>query len=591
MDRIKFHRTDGKKQKFAQQSQPRGGTPTAWRALAFLLIGIPVALLLTANLAAQRPAQIKVFENMTIAVPLEWRVGNQTRDSLAIHVPLKQERRANTSQDKDNPKPEIVIASEAGMMITVERRRDHAEAVRRLAEIASEYPERATTRLIAGWPAIERRYRSLMPQPGSQERSVNLQTSFATTAIAVASTVIRFETMLAPDADPKWLEDALSIAHGLRAPEGDSRVSTRELDDIQRMTKPPKPVPQPAPVRPTPRPESAGRSKVGGGSKGAGVAVQVQSGLGELEVASNDGQNVVVAVNSGFSFSSNFGATYTFGGGTPCTQPLCDGDPSLAVGNSGNIYYAWIGGPTISSLGDGVSRSTNNGQTFTFRGMAATCPGTTGCSVADQEHIASDRNNAGGSGDRLYNVWRDFAGSFSIRISCSSDSGATWTAGAAIGAGDLPRVGVGGDGFVYAAWPSGGNMMLHKFSNCDAGLTPQVGWPITVSAFTNVVCPVAGLDRCNGRNILSSQKVAVDDLDPSHIYYAFATSTGAGNEDIMVFDSTDGGATCRCRPALYALDFNLRRHCSVVMVRPANSDGRKQRPDPVFYRRRYRARS
>src|SRR5260370_1596101 len=86
-------------------------------------------------------------------------------------------------------------------------------------------------------------------------------------------------------------------------------------------------------------------------------------------------------------------------------------------------------------------------------------------------------------------------------------------------------------------------MMLHKFSSCDAGLTPQVGWPITVSAFTNVVCPVAGLDRCNGRNILSSQKVAVDDLDPSHIYYAFATSTGAGNEDIMVFDSTDGGAT------------------------------------------------
>jgi hypothetical protein len=175
--------------------------------------------------------------------------------------------------------------------------------------------------------------------------------------------------------------------------------------------------------------------------------------------------------------------------------------------------------------------------------MAATCPGITSCTVADQEHIAADRNNPGGSGDRIYNVWRDFALSFSIRISCSSDGGATWTAGTAIGAGDLPRVSVGGDGFVYVAWPSGGNMMLHKYSNCDAGLTPQVGWPVTVSAFNNVACPVPGLDRCNGRNILSSQKVAVDDLDPTHVYYAFATSTGAGNEDVMVFDSTNGGAS------------------------------------------------
>src|ERR1043165_3942145 len=132
---------------------------------------------------------------------------------------------------------------------------------------------------------------------------------------------------------------------------------------------------------------------------------------------------------------------------------------------------------SLSALSDGVSRSTTNGHTFTFRGLSATCPGTTGCTLADQEHIAADRNNpATGGDDRVYSVWRDFAPSFSIRISCSADGGTTWTSGIAIGAGDLPRVSVGGDGFVYAAWPSGGNMMLHKFSNCDAGLTPQVGW-------------------------------------------------------------------------------------------------------------------
>jgi hypothetical protein len=85
--------------------------------------------------------------------------------------------------------------------------------------------------------------------------------------------------------------------------------------------------------------------------------------------------------------------------------------------------------------------------------------------------------------------------------------------------------------------------MLHKFSNCDAGLSAQTGWPITVKAFTDVSCPMPGLDRCNGRNILSSPMIAVDDLDPKHIYYVFATSTAAGNEDIMVYDSVDGGAT------------------------------------------------
>src|SRR5262249_6576876 len=141
----------------------------------------------------------------------------------------------------------------------------------------------------------------------------------------------------------------------------------------------------------------------------AGVAIQVQTGVGELEIATNDGQHVVVAANSGFSFSDNFGAAWTFGGGTPCNQAVCDGDPSLAVGNGGAIYSAWIGGTSLTALSDGVSRSTDNGHTYGFRGLSATCPGTTSCNVADQEHIAADRNNAAlGGGDRVYSVWRDF---------------------------------------------------------------------------------------------------------------------------------------------------------------------------------------
>lgn len=48
-------------------------------------------------------------------------------------------------------------ALEATMVVSVEERTSAAEAVRRLAEIESEYPGKRTFLLIGGWPAFERR--------------------------------------------------------------------------------------------------------------------------------------------------------------------------------------------------------------------------------------------------------------------------------------------------------------------------------------------------------------------------------------------------------------------------------------------------
>lgn len=505
-----------------------------------LAIRAVLAALVFAPLVAAQPnpgtSTLKLFDQFTVSAWPRWHAGNQTRTSLEISVPAQQQRdSAGADQDK-NPKPRRILGGEAGMLITLETRRSHEEAVRRLADIAAEQAEPVTKLVIDGWPAIERRYRALMPQPGDDDGSGSVTTWFLTTAVASGATVVRFETTLAPGADLKLLDEALAMGRALRGPKGNADLAQKELDQLARVAAPPAPeAPPPSAFVPKPPP----------GGATAGTAVQARTGLGELEVAaSTNGANVLVATNTGFSFSSNFGASWTSGGGTPCNQAACDGDPSLAVGQSGAFYYAWIGGASGSALGDGLSRSTNNGQTFSFQALAVTCPGASSCQVADQEHIAADRNNAGSGGDRLYNVWRNFTSSaFSIRIVCSSNSGVTWGAQQVIGSGDLPRVSVGGDGFVYVGWASGGNLMLNKYSNCDAGLVQQAGFPVVVAAFVNVVCPVPGLDRCNGRNILSSQTIAVDDLDPNHVYYTYATSTGPGNEDILVRDSVDGGAT------------------------------------------------
>ena len=100
---------------------------------------------------------------------------------------------------------------------------------------------------------------------------------------------------------------------------------------------------------------------------------------------------------------------------------------------------------------------------------------------------------------------------------------------------------------MYVVFNQGNQISIHRFSDCQSGLTPTAGYPHTVANITSVPCPVPGLDRCNSGNFLSSQTVAVDDANPNHLYVAFAQNTvNSGttiNEDVVVTDSTDAGVT------------------------------------------------
>lgn len=450
-------------------------------------------------------------------------------------------RRAGPPPNEKHPSAEELITADARVTVVVEERGTHADALERLAQIAAEQPERPELLIIAGWPALQRERKGPLPNPGENESPKTVVGTFTTTAIAADTEVVNFEGVLAPDADPKLADALFQIAAKVQLPAGNENAAKEDLGTLRHLIATPPPIETEKPSEPE---AGAAPGEESPGAK-AGTSL-VQNGIGELEVViASDGLHVVVAANSGFSYSDNGGKSFTNVGGLPCFSPSCDGDPSLAIGKSGAVYLAGIEYP-VGAKADRVAISKTNGHSFTFGSYAVVCPKATPnvCTLPDQEHIAADRKNSAPSGkDMVYLVWRNFSGvGLTPRITCSNNGGLSWPTQAFISAGgDLPRVTVGGDGFVYAVYTAGFSILVNKFSACDKGLVQQSGFPSTVSNYSIVACPLAGLDRCNCCNTMSSQMAAVDDTNPSHVLVAFGNNTSANNDDILVYDSIDGG--------------------------------------------------
>jgi len=502
---------------------------------------------------------VEVVKNVSLKLPATWRERERGRNSLEL---------VSTA-----PTDAKVILGRT--LIVTENRTSAQEAVERLGDIAAEETTAATLTTIDGWPAIERQIVVTLPRVGDdrvQKPVAPIETvTVRTVAIAIGTTIVRLETTLAPQANTHLLDEidarqALSITL-----KGDPARSKTALEVVQRVVRA-RLTPVQLPVPPSPRemlelaaPPARVGSTLGEFRPTATTtgATAVQQGVGELEVtASNDGRNVVIAANSGFSNSSDSGRSYTSRGALPAPFPS-DGDPSLAVGASSNFYLGWIGFPNgtpaannVTGCSNSLARSTDNGQNFTFRGHMIVCPNTGSVCFPDQEHIAADRVNQASGNDQIYNVWRNFtpsgtatscgsigSGFVTPRIVCSTNGGTSFGAPTNVGTGDFPRVTVGRDGFVYVVYISGSSVVLNKFSSCASGLSQQTGFPVTVGSFTAPPCPIPGLDRCNDGNTLASPTVAVDDGNANHVYVAWATSSGSGNENIIVADSTNGGGS------------------------------------------------
>ena len=123
---------------------------------------------------------------------------------------------------------------------------------------------------------------------------------------------------------------------------------------------------------------------------------------------------------TGWSRSTDSGATWTDGGRLPASAGGDLGDPVLARDNtSGTIYFATLGFSTENVIQ--VFRSTNNGATWLTPVNGA--PGKTG--MQDKDWITVDNFSGSGNGN-IYLVERDFGAGDGIYFFRSTDGGATF---------------------------------------------------------------------------------------------------------------------------------------------------------------------
>src|SRR3990172_3671083 len=378
----------------------------------------------------------------------------------------------------------------ARVKISAETRIDHADALKQLQELGtglgvdpSEFLE------ISGWTALQVSHLEERPQPSQGPQFEDKYVLRITTAIAAGKLLVHLDASLPSNANQTLIDEAKAIGSGVAfSATGNPGQLQNELEGLRSFTSKTSSLDlstSGASLASTAPPEAGLSSE----ESPPGLTQRVIVGnFGELEIAvSSDGQNIVIGNQNRFTISN----------AVVCPNP----DPAGIIPVPGSCF-------------------------------------------PDQEHIGADRTNMAPGGDQVYSTWRNFdAADQDAGLVCSQDNGATWTAPFDLmGNSFFPRITVGQNGFVYvAAYSSPGPYRIWKFSSCQSGLALQAGFPLNVVARIPVVCPFPGHDRCDQNP--SSQTVAVDDTNPNHIYYAFSENTAAGNEDIIVQDSLDGGAT------------------------------------------------
>src|SRR5688572_22766272 len=245
---------------------------------------------------------------------------------------------------------------------------------------------------------------------------------------------------------------------------------------------------------------------------------------------------------TGFSLSTDGGATFTDGGTLPANPGGDGGDPVLARNDAtGRIYFATLS-PALGTIQ--MFRSDTDGATWMLPVNAT--PGGIG---EDKPWIIVD-NFAGAGNGNVYVVSRRFGGTApGIYFFRSTDDGATFgpSGGTLMVAGSQGAfVSVGTDHSVYVFWWAGTSLQMRK--STDFGLS--FGAPVTVATGLLPITGDLGLAGIRQGTAVASgfrsnqfPHAAVNPVNGS-IYVTYNTDVpGTDKTDVFVVQSTDGGTT------------------------------------------------
>ena len=93
----------------------------------------------------------------------------------------------------------------ARMLVTTEPRSSHADALKRLEDIAASRPEQARFLEIDGWPAVELEFFEALPRRGQRAGAPDDVVRRAITAVAADDQVLNFDISMVPNAPPDLL--------------------------------------------------------------------------------------------------------------------------------------------------------------------------------------------------------------------------------------------------------------------------------------------------------------------------------------------------------------------------------------------------
>ncbi len=325
---------------------------------------------------------------------------------------------------------------------------------------------------------------------------------------------------------------------------GPRKGKVRKLEELD--TAPPSFTPEPLSVLPNPLVNDPAADL---------TAQKTQS---ETTIVLGLGSNVIVGFNdsgsfiggaskfTGYSLSTDSGDSWTDMGTLP-TNPNGDaGDPVLARDDTlGRTYFA-----TLQFSGNGLRVFPSDDDALTWMAPTQGAPGAVG--FQDKEWMTVDNFPGTGQGN-VYLAFRDFGPVGGIRLTRSTDNGATFGPSPGLllaGPGAFNVQGawvtVGPDHAVYVFWldqSAGGGTpnIIRMRKSTDQGVT--FGAPVTVA--TLLTTGVNGsLGSVGGFRTNSFPQALVNPTDANNLYLVHNDITsGADRGNIFFTQSTDGGMT------------------------------------------------